>query len=96
MRTLYKIHQSDPPACFYNIISEFLVRYDMVNTQWKGCSWQRPDFIRPVIDPSAPSSSQPPPSSDPSVSHKRSREVLIFNTIFDSQICPHYMFPICI
>lgn len=62
MRTLHAIHSHDPPDWFYECIPEFLIRYDRVNTEWRGPAFSRPSFDRPSrahdmhIDPSAPPS----------------------------------------
>lgn len=76
MRTLHAVHMRDPSDWFSDLVTEFVTRYDRVNDEWRGPLYERPSF-----DPSAPSSSQQPPLS---VSHKRLREVLIFDVIFDS------------
>lgn len=81
MRILHEMHLRNPPDWFYDLIPEFLYRYDRVNAEWRGLAFSRPSFDRPPsahdmdIDPSAPSSSQQPPLS---ISQKRMREVVIF------------------
>ncbi|XP_074326403.1 uncharacterized protein LOC141664367 [Apium graveolens] len=84
MRTLHVIHSHDPPDWFYECILEFLIRYDRVNTEWRGPAFSRPSFDRPSraqdmhIDPSAP----PSP-------HKRTREAASKHPRQDETVVPN-------
>ncbi|KAK1394622.1 hypothetical protein POM88_013678 [Heracleum sosnowskyi] len=72
MRTLHAMHLRDPPDWFYDIIPDFLARYDRINNEWRGHAYTRPSFDRPSrdFDPDASSSQQPL-----AISQKRPREI---------------------
>ncbi|KAK1405481.1 hypothetical protein POM88_005086 [Heracleum sosnowskyi] len=72
MRTLHAMHLRDPPDWFYDIIPDFLARYDRINNEWRGHAYTRPSFDRPSrdFDPGASSSQQPL-----AISQKRPREI---------------------
>lgn len=91
IRTLHTIYLHDPPPdWFFDVIPDFLGRYDRINAAWRSLAFTRPSFDRPAsahdmdFDPDAPTSSQQPPVS---VSQKCLRDV----GTFDSHVSPMHV-----